>query len=151
MVDLGGRDVGGEERAPDRVSPHVDCYACPCRVARGEALEAAILLEGQCQVPTPHPDGAVQLFEAVDVEVLLAPQRAEGGQQRLLIDEVRRQRLRHGEDARAGGASSPHRVESRITHGAYSRTRAPTSQACASANADSHTRQESCETGPECQ
>src|SRR6202022_5164656 len=47
-----------------------------------------------------HPHGAVQLLQPLQVEVLLAPQLPESGEQRLLLDVVGRQGLRDGEDAR---------------------------------------------------
>ena len=53
-------------------------------------------------MPPSHPHCAVQLLQPLQVEVLLAPQLPERGEQRILLDVVGRQGLRDREDARDG-------------------------------------------------
>ena len=57
-----------------------------------EALQRAVLLERQGEVAASHLHRAVQLLDALEVEVLASPQFPEGGDQRLLVDPVRGQR-----------------------------------------------------------
>ncbi len=53
-------------------------------------------------MPAAHAHRAVQLLQPLQVEVLASPLGAESGEQRLLIDVVRRERGLRGEDARSG-------------------------------------------------
>ena len=100
VIDLRRRDVRGEQGAAHRIRARRHGGFDPRRVPRREGLQLAVGLERERQVPPSHPHGAVKLLQPLQVEVLLAPQLPESGEQRVLLDVVGRQGFRDGEDAR---------------------------------------------------
>ena len=77
MVDVAWLQPRGVEGAPDGLLAHLEGHAVEGIVALREALQRSILVDGQRQVPAAHLHRAVQLLDALEVEVLARPERAE--------------------------------------------------------------------------
>src|SRR5262249_61713736 len=96
MVDIPGEKSGSIERPSYGPFAQLEGHTLECVVALGETLQRSVLLEREGEVPAAHLHRTVQIFDALDVEMLASPQFAEDADQRLLIDPVR---VQSGPDA----------------------------------------------------
>jgi hypothetical protein len=102
VVHVGGREPRARERVPRRLFTQLERDADPGVVALGKRVVAVVLLDGQRQIAAGHLHRAVQVLDARRVVVLLDPQAAQGGDQRILVGVV----LGQGAPDRENGGES---------------------------------------------
>ncbi len=96
VVHVAGAEARGRERPGDRVGAQVEGHPDPGVVRLLEGVERRVLGERQGEEPPTHPDGPVQLVEALRVEVLLRPVLPQCTEDGLLVRVVGRERPAHG-------------------------------------------------------
>src|SRR5205814_6860659 len=107
VVDVARGYVRAEQRLLQRAFAEIHGGGDPRVVPLGEGIELQVALDRQRQVSAADAHGSVELLQAIDVEVLLGPLRAERVEQRLLIDVVGRKSGRGGNDVRLAHALPP--------------------------------------------